>query len=459
MNNYIKNKSKTLFPNSCCFSMDGFKYKRINDKMNKLNESFKIFLDQNENKIIKSKKHNNSPNIDELFKKMISDSNDKIIKKYQKTFEKNKRKFLSAKEINQYRDKKRNLLKLMRNQKVNISLKKRITSVKEKNSSIINFTDSLYSNRDNNNNTTTNCKIMNRSILSSRSIKKPSTKNRINRIINLNNKKTTFRQRLYNTQQMNKSSKQTQNLSNYFNDISCIKSNEKEKDNYVNSYNKDNSTLNLIQLDKDNNYSNEEDFSEMHRKLTLRKLQLNITKFENSQNFLPNSNEIKKNKLQPYMFISKKYKYSRKADFFNLKKNKFRSLIVGKKKEKKEKALSAPRKLSFTNEYQLSLNKDNSYLNLTIKKKKSLLKKIKKASVNIKKKIKKGIKRDEKNIKFIKDLIKSFEGNHTGKIDINKEIRKEISNYQLEKRQFIFVGGRLLDVGHLSDVGISKFYM
>ncbi len=105
------------------------------------------------------------------------------------------------------------------------------------------------------------------------------------------------------------------------------------------------------------------------------------------------------------------------------------------------------------------MNKDNSYLNLTIKKKKSLLKKIKKASANIKKKIKKGIKRDEKNIKFIKDLIKSFEGNHTGKIDINKEIRKEISNYQLEKRQFIFVGGRLLDVGHLSDVGISKFYM
>ena len=268
----------------------------------------------------------------------------------------------------------------------------------------------------------------------------------------MKNKKIPFKKRLYKVYQKNKSSKKTQNVSCDFNDISYIKDNEKEKDNDINSYNKDSSTFNLLKLDKDSSYSYEDVFWEMQRKLTLTKLKLNITKFEKSNRFSPNSNEMKNNALQPYMFISKKYKYSRKADYFNLKKNKYRSIILMKKNKR---PLSSSKKISFTNEYQSLLNKDNNYLNLTKRKNKSLIENLN----NITKTIKKGIKKDESKIKFIKDLMKYFKGDNATKQDINKEIIKEISNYQLKKGQYIMVGGRILDVGHLSDVGLSKFYM
>ena len=119
---YDKSKSKILFPDSC-FSI-GVKYKKINDKFNNLNENFKIFFNRNIDEIIRSKKYTNTPNMG-IFKKKMPDTSDKLTKSFQKNLENSKRKFLSAKEIDQYRDNKRNLLKLMRNKKNNISLKKK----------------------------------------------------------------------------------------------------------------------------------------------------------------------------------------------------------------------------------------------------------------------------------------------------------------------------------------------
>ncbi len=113
MKSYINNKNKTLFPESC-FSLDRYKYKKINDKIKILNKEFQIFLDNNKNKSNKPKKNYYNFSINKLFRKLVSDSTKQIIKNYQKNFERNRKRFLSAKEIQKYRDKKIALLRLIR---------------------------------------------------------------------------------------------------------------------------------------------------------------------------------------------------------------------------------------------------------------------------------------------------------------------------------------------------------
>ena len=113
MNTYI---NKTLFPKNC-FPLSLFKYKRINEDINQLHNDFKIFIDNNEKKINKPKKNYYNFSINYLFKRLIFDSTNKLNKNCKVDLQKNKTRFISAREFQKYKERKLMLLKLIRDKK------------------------------------------------------------------------------------------------------------------------------------------------------------------------------------------------------------------------------------------------------------------------------------------------------------------------------------------------------
>ena len=88
------------------FSLNQYSYKRFNDKINDFKKDFGIFLDKNKKIINKPRKNFFSLNINKLFKKLVFDSTSKVLKNYEKNSIETKKRFFSAKRIQNYKDKK-----------------------------------------------------------------------------------------------------------------------------------------------------------------------------------------------------------------------------------------------------------------------------------------------------------------------------------------------------------------
>ena len=415
-------KNKIIIYPENCFSVDHYRYKKFNDKLTDLDKEFQIFLDNKEKKEIKTKKNYYNFSINKLFRKLIFDSTNKVLKNYKMNFENKTKKFLSAERIQRYRDRKLLLLKLIRNKNNktfndkntlnNISNTNNISStlatLKEKNKNIDVKKISCYTNR------------------STKSY--PSLKHTIN--ISLKNEKSNGKTKLIKKININKST--------IFNKIN---------NNINNPNNIENGLGDINNNDDDNNYIsiNNKDFQAINKSINLKKLKLDIHKFEKSKNFLIN-NDVS-NSIKPYQFIRKKYiKYR----IQNYKTNREMNAI-NQSFNYRKKTCDLSQRL---NESQNSLKMDNMSFNNTITARKNntriLIQKINDINKSIK--IKKRIMKKEKyiNNKKIKKIIKYFKNKNNINEEIDKEIKKDIFNYQKNIGDFIFLDGKYLYTSHLS---------
>ena len=477
MKNYINNKKKTLFPESC-FSLDGYKYKKINDKIKILNKDFQIFLDNNKNKSNKPKKNYYNFSINKLFRKLVSDSTKQIIKNYQKNFERNRKKFLSAKEIQKYRDKKLALLRLIRNKKQisnshththtnTIKNNKTHKITNDKNTSMNNISNTFISGKDNNKSYDNKMSIFtNKSMYSYCSNRNTFLSANKSSNISIKNKKFNFKERLFGNKHFNnKSTREKMNNSSLINDLSSNKNNE--KDILINSYNDGKNNISAIGIKSDNHFDNlytKDEIINLNKKINLRNLKLNIYRFENSTNYLPNTDTINNNLLHPYKFMSKKYIIDKRIDRFYLKKKKFKYIFNNLKKRKN---FSEPKNIPLANKTQTSMIKEkfNSYSKRKESKRKdtdtkNVINKINNIQQAIK--IKKRIIKKEKNntkSKYIKKMMDYFKNKNPNNEDIDNELKREISTYQKKIGQFIFLDGKYIYTSHLSFFGKGKNFI
>ena len=248
MNTYI---NKTLFPKNC-FPLSLFKYKRINEDINQLHNDFKIFIDNNEKKINKPKKNYYNFSINYLFKRLIFDSTNKLNKNCKVDLQKNKTRFISAREFQKYKERKLMLLKLIRdkkehNIKSNITIGKTPLNIKKfntihqskiKNSSFDNKI-SLFTTKSLSSQTTF------RNLFSNEKNKKINNKRKINskykKISNSNTKIDSFSQKNSNEKLVDNNNNQifSPNLNddediiiNNFNDKTNDKNNYSSKDDF-----------------------------------------------------------------------------------------------------------------------------------------------------------------------------------------------------------------------------------
>ena len=336
-------------------------------------------------------------------------------------FENKTKKFLSSERIQRYRDRKLLLLKLIRNKNnktfndkntlnniINTNnISSTLATLKEKNKNIDVKKISCYTNR------------------STKSY--PSLKHTIN--ISLQREKLNAKTKLIKKININKST--------IFNKIN---------NNINNPNNIENGLGDINNNDDDNNYIsiNNKDFQAINKSINLKKLKLDIHKFEKSKNFLIN-NDVSIS-IKPYQFIRKKYiKYR----IQNYKTNREMNAI-NQSFNYRKKTCDLSQRL---NESQNSLKMDNmSFNTITARKNNTriLIQKINDINKSIK--IKKRIMKKEKyiNNKKIKKIIKYFKNKNNINEEIDKEIKKDIFNYQKNIGDFIFLDGKYLYTSHLS---------
>jgi len=368
---------------------------------------------------------------------------------------------LSAKEIQKYRDKKIALLRLIRDKNQINNTHTNINTIKinnthkiinDKNTSMNNISNTFISIKDNNNNSYDN-KISiftNKSMYSYCSNKNTFLSAKKNNNINTKNKQFNFKERLFgNNYFNNKSTREKMNNSSPINNLSSNKN--IEKDILINSYNDGKNNISAFGIKSDNhfdNYYTKDDLINLNKKINLRNLKLNIYRFENSTNYLPNSDTINNNLSHPYKFMSKKYKIDKKIDRFNLKKKEFKSIFNNLKKRKN---YSEPKNIPLPNKTQISLinEKFNSYNKRKDTDTKNVIKKINNIQKTIKIK-KRTIKREKNNKnRYIKKMMDYFKNKNPNSEDIDKEIKREISTYQKKIGQFIFLNGKYIYTSHL----------
>ena len=446
MNNTINIANKILYPN-ICLSFDNYNYKKMNEKIKKLNNDFKCFLESNKKKISKSKKNFYSFSINNLFKKLVFDSANKILKNYKKNFEKNNKRFKSANEIQKYKDKKIFLLKLIRKKNININRTNQSFNDKKTLNSISNInylSNNLISGNDYNNSSSDNIisfltNRTNRSMKSRPNLKKVFKNKTIENNIRLNRNNIKINEKLFQKQNLNKSSLEIQK--NNINDLYLNKMNEKR---YNNNYK-------TINLNKENNINNKKVYKLINKNINLNKLKLSVKKYEKSLDYHPNSDIIHKNSLKPYNFFSKKY----------LKNNKFNSFYINKKEMNRRINNNEKRKkLYFTKNHQLnkthlSVQKDNIKIEKLLLDNnknniKCLIDKINniQEEMKIKRKLIKKKSKDKKN--HTRKIIKYLKNKNPFNQEIDKGIKKDISSYQKKMGNFIFLEGGYVYTSHLS---------
>ena len=441
MNTYI---NKTLFPKNC-FPLSLFKYKRINEDINQLQKDFKIFLDDNEKKINKPKKNYYNFSINYLFKRLIFDSTNKLNKNCKVDLQKNKTRFISAREFQKYKERKLMLLKLIRDKKehniksnitigktpLNIKKFNTIHQSKNKNSSFDNKI-SLFTTKSLSSQTTF------RNLFSNEKNKKINNKRKINskykKISNSNTKIDSFSQK-------NSNEKLVDNNNNH---IFSPNLNDDE-DIIINNFND--------KTNDKNNYSSKDDFFIFNytgkkkskiaiKKLNLKKLKLRIKEFEKSSKYYADNDIIHKALEKPSNFISEKVL---KQDHFYMS---LKGLNSTKNNSIRLKRIASAPKIIQKKTSPL-IKKINIKKDIIYKKVDELQKKIK-----IKKNI---IKKEEKDKKIAKKILSSIDNNNNSvDIDMNKEMKKDISKYQKNIGDFILVDGHYIYTSHVPFVLKNK---
>ena len=452
MSFYNNKKNRTCYPDSC-FSINRYKYKRICEKINKLNKDFEIFLDANKKKIIKPKKKNYSLNINTLFKKQIFDSTNKVMKKNNNSNEKTNRIFFNAKQIQSYKDKKKAPVKSIKAKELNNNINSfsSIDIKSEKSLSRMNiFTNSLRSVKNNKNN--------NISIITNRSfLNQQYLKNIIYSQKYKNNKaKLNLKERLFGKNYYNKKLTHNRNKNNILKDYSSIKNSKNSS--LLNTFfiSKNNDTI-----ENDNNFNNDYmkiDYKSLKKKVNLKRLKLNINKYENSTKYNPDSNKIYENLFKINKFINKKFIKNNRIDKSLIKKNEINRLLFDRIKRKK---IYTPKTIKKINQTQIFRVKDNSNINRTIStinkyNVTNLIDKINKLQKELK--AKKRIIKKEKNNKnnYVKKIINYFKSKSLSNSDINRAMKKDFLSYQNKIGYFVRIEDYYLYTSHLSIIFNNK---
>lgn len=290
-------------------SFKDLKYNALTGNIERFKNDFKIFIGKNKTmKKLKVKVSDFDIQMKRIMKKIetVKIDHSHVLKSLNNKIEGKNKRFMSAKEIEKFRDKKSFLLKLLSIQTEKdkeMSFNKRMNEIKKRRISLqqlnkfsattsffnkkkINFFDGRNSF---NNKSIENMPFINHSISNDRF----NIKNKIRLIKQNSETKDRFIVQKNNSLAMPRT---TQNKN-----ILILNLGNKEN----NSYNKKGeSDINLDRIFDNNNIS--EDVYNLKKEVLLKKLKVKVDKFENSYNYLPDNDIIRKNKADPYTFVTKK---------------------------------------------------------------------------------------------------------------------------------------------------------
>ena len=453
--NFFKDiKNRTPFHEEK-ISFDQIKYRIIDNKYNKLNNDFKIFLDKkkSDNKEKRNyRKSKNNLDVFEFIKNLFSKSTvnkNKIIKNMNiNYFQKNFKRVLSSQEISIVRNSRKSLNKIFRD--------KNDTNIIKKNKKFFSR-NKINSSKTLNNESNTlkyNNIIDNKIIHSTKSIgnfslkygdnKTTKKKNDIKLVSRFKLRNNFFRHKLSNISKTT-IEKQNSNIYGNNNDISSKGINDKEFyinnngnksiiTNNKNSVNKINKNLNNSNISEDNN--------DIYKKIHLKKLKISVDKYENSIKYIHNSDKIQQNSIDPSFFLRRKYIKPYELDNILFKDNKkeLRRIFPSKNISYKLTRNKTPLRKEHSNSKSKSYDSTNN-----------IMKKID----NIKKtiKIKKNILKIKKNnMKKINNISNYF--GIGGRINIDKDIYKnlkiEIFDYHNRIGHFVYQDDRNVFSNHIS---------
>jgi len=442
MNTYI---NKTLFPENC-FPFSLFKYKRINEDINQLQNDFKIFIDNNEKKINKPKKNYYNFSINNLFKRLIFDSTNKLYKNCKVDLQKSKTRFISAREFQKYKERKLMLLKLIRDKKDRNNIMMSKTPLNIKKFSTIHQSKNKNSSFDN------KISLFTTKSLSSQTSFRNLFSNEKNKTINYKRK-------------INSKYRKISNSSikiDYISHKNSIEKLENSKNNHIFSPNLNVDEDIIINNFNDktndkNNYSSKDDFLIFNytdkkkgkisiKKLNLKKLKLRIKEFEKSPKYYADNDIIHKTLEKPSNFVSEKVL---KHDHFYMT---LKGLNSTKNNSIKLKRIaSAPKIIQKIKKTSPLIQKINIKKDIIYKKVDELQRKIK-----IKKYI---IKKEKKDKKIAKKILGNIDNDDNSvDIDMNKEMKKDINKYQKNIGDFILVDGHYIYTSHMPFVLKKKIF-
>ena len=446
-------------------SLKKLQYNSLANNIERLKNDFKIFIGKNKTlKRFKVKVSDLDLQMKRIMKKIetIKIDHSQVLRSLNSKIEGKNKRFMSAKEIEKFREKKSYLLKILSIQTEKdkeISFNRRINEIKNRRMSLqqlklnkfsattsflnkkkINFFDSRNSF---NNKSIEYTPYINHSISNDRY----NNKNKI-RLIKQSSKTQDELIFQKNNSLAMPGTAQNKNI---------LILNLGNNDN--NSYNKKGeSDINLDHIFDNNNIS--EDVYNLKRKVLLKKLKVKVDKFENSSNYLPDYDIIRKNKSDPYIFVKKKKNFGQ-----------FESNIFGKEEQNNnsnkriimKRIFSTPKnKLNKTlnqfsrNKYILpskSKSKEKSEKNNT----KIIIKKLnilKKGANNRKINMKTLYNRNNYSQKVF-DFFTFDEGKKINQF-FAKDIKNDSLKYKDELGNFAYIDGQFLFTKHLSHFKIGR---
>lgn len=429
MNRYEDLKKRNPFPYTY-FKLGNNKYTINKEKINSINKDLKIFLNENQNspKKINKKKNKRSLSIDKIIENLISNSTknaSQIIKKFNMNFHKNNiyKRFMNASDINIYKKRKIKLLNLIRDKNKN----NKNISLNNNKSYIGRNKSAIFNNNNLSNDATFHKDIFDNNILF-------STKSFSNKTFfkkNENNKKKIFIKRKSNSF-INSIENQNTNYYSNMNNISSNAYNEIESND--NNYKKKKSILNNNNDNIFDTYTNiSEDMKNVYQKIALYNLKLEVHKYERSKNYIPNSDIIQDNLVNPFHFVRKKFTSNFEKNSFILNKKENNKINNKKKIRRIYSASKYPMNISKLNKTITPTRKENSTSNSKSKDNTKIL--IKKIN-NIKKtlKIKKNIliKNRITNITSVNNVMDYFYNKPTiNYIDkmMYKDLKNDVNKY------------------------------
>ena len=451
------------------------KYKTLAKNIDQLKKDFNFFLGKNKTlKRFRTRAANLNTQMNKLINKLTKDKEDhgSLIKSLNMNIEGKNRRFMSAKEIEKYREKKKFLLKIIsrnneknktatnfykynRYKKENIKLKKLKINNKF-NNTMEGFTSKNYKNFKREFRTSLiNQSLDDRSLISSilynENKYKKINNNRLsledNKPKNKNLIKIQKRFSLFNVESTKNKNSLKLNLDEY--------KVEEQKNNYFKIKNSKKG-FSSISLNIDNNAVTPNDKYNLRRKIYLKRLRNKVDRFENSRKYYPNDEIIHKNMIDPFIFFKRKNLSQLELNIFGKEENK---IDINKRMRLRQAKINPKIRLNKTltpsrkDNYKLtSKSKDkNNNTNIIIKK------------LNI---IKQGANDKKINMKtlynnnnYVKRIVNYFSHDEKKMINksLGKDIKKDALKYKNDLGNFMYIDGKFLFAAHLPHIQKGEF--
>lgn len=448
------------------------KYKAFTKNVEELKDSFKFFLGKNKSsKKVRVKTVNLNTQMSRILTRLATNKkgHNSLIKSFKKNISGKNKRFMSAKEIEKYREKKILILKLIKQKTekekaisntININkYKERYISLKEMKKR--KFNGLKYSNLHIGNKTSLN----NRGYSNIEFINNNVYEDNNTNINNINRKKNNkwktkngFCIRKNNSFLNPYTSKNKDSLILNLKNISDDNDEEDKNNNIKKNDNKKEFSNISLNFNLNNNITHDDKY-QMKRKIRIQKLISNVDKYENSYNYYPDDYIIHKNSIDPFIFIKKKNLSQFELNIFDKEEN--NKFINRRKQIRKIKSNFEPKNKFYQTFTHFQRN--NYKLSSKSKDKKGEKTKIIIKKLNI---INKGANNRNSNLKTLykhdnypKKLSKFFSFDEGKKV--NKSMGQQIKNDALEYKKdlgnFMFIDGNFLFAEHLSHIKIGKF--